>query len=55
MLIPWQNPKELNGVKHLKSHGLVLLDRTGASDSMWFLAQDYSSQVHNQSTKHRID
>jgi hypothetical protein len=38
---PWQNPAELNGVKYLKSHAQVLLDRTGAPDSMWFLAQDY--------------
>jgi hypothetical protein len=27
---PWQNPAELNGVKYLKSHAPVLLDRTGA-------------------------
>jgi hypothetical protein len=38
---PWQNPAELNGVKYLKSHAQVLLDRTGAPDTMWFLAQDY--------------
>jgi hypothetical protein len=31
---PWQNPAELNGVKYLKSHAQVLLDRTGAPDSM---------------------
>jgi hypothetical protein len=33
---PWQNPAELNGiyVKYLKSHAQVLLDRTGAQDSM---------------------
>jgi hypothetical protein len=24
---PWQNPAELNGVKYLKSHAQVLLDR----------------------------
>jgi hypothetical protein len=34
---PWQNPAELNGVKNLKSHAQVLLDRTGASDTLWFL------------------
>jgi hypothetical protein len=38
---PWQNPAGLNGVKYLKSHAQVLLDRTGAPDSLWFLAQDY--------------
>jgi hypothetical protein len=43
---PWQNPAELNGVKYLKSHAQVLLDRTGAPDTMWFLAQDYLAHVH---------
>jgi hypothetical protein len=27
---PWRNPAELNGVKYLKSHAQVLLDRIGA-------------------------
>jgi hypothetical protein len=44
---PWQNPAELNGIKYLKSHAQVLLDRTGAPDILWFLAQDYLSHVHN--------
>jgi hypothetical protein len=38
---PWPNPAELNGVKYLKSHAQVLLDRTGAPDNLWFLAQGY--------------
>jgi hypothetical protein len=38
---PWQNPADLNGVRYLKSHAQVLLDRTGAPDNLWFLAQDY--------------
>jgi hypothetical protein len=33
----WQNPAEFNGVKYLKSHSQVLLDRTGAPDNPWFL------------------
>jgi hypothetical protein len=37
---PLQNPAELNGVKYLKSHAQSLLDRTGAPNSVWFLAQD---------------
>jgi hypothetical protein len=41
---PWQNPAELNGVKYLKSHDQVLLDRTGSPDNLWFLAH-----VHNLS------
>jgi hypothetical protein len=44
---PWQNPAELNGVKYLKSHAQVLLDRTSTPDNLWFLAQDYLSHVHN--------
>jgi hypothetical protein len=44
---PWQNASELNGVNYLKSHAQVLLDRTGAPDNLWFLAQDYLSHVHN--------
>jgi hypothetical protein len=35
---PWYNPAELNGVKYLKEHAQVLLDRTGAPDNLWFLA-----------------
>jgi hypothetical protein len=46
---PWQNPAEINGVKYLKSHAQVLLDRTGAPDSMWLLAQDYLAHIHNLS------
>ena len=34
---PWQNPAELNGVKYLKSHAQVLLDRTGATDIIFDL------------------
>ena len=29
---PWQNPAEPSGVKYLKSHAQVLLDRAGAPD-----------------------
>jgi hypothetical protein len=46
---PWQNPAELNGVKYLKSHAQVRLDRTGAPDNLWFLTQDYLAHVHNLS------
>ena len=50
-----KNPAELNGVKYLKSHAQVLLDRTGAPDSMWFLAQDYLAHVHNLSANRQIN
>jgi hypothetical protein len=44
---PWQNPAEFNGVKYLKSHAQVLLDRTGEPDNLWFLEQGYSKFVYN--------
>ena len=49
------NSAELNGVKYLKSHAQVVLYRTGAPDSMWFLAQDYLEHVRNLSANHRIN
>jgi hypothetical protein len=51
----WQIPAELNGVKCSKSHAQVLLDRTGAPDSMWFLAQDYLAHIHNLSANRQIN
>jgi hypothetical protein len=52
---PWHNPAELNGVKYLKSHAQVLLDRTGAPDNLWFLAQDYASHIHNPSANRQLN
>jgi hypothetical protein len=52
---PWQNPAELNGVKFLKSHAQVLLDRIGAPDNPWFLPQDYLSHVHNLSANRQVN
>jgi hypothetical protein len=49
------NPAELNGVKYLKPHAQVLLDTSGAPDSMWLLAQDYLSHVHNISANRQIN
>jgi hypothetical protein len=54
-LSPWHNPAKLNGVKYLKSHAQVLLDRTGAPDNLWFLAQDYLSHVHNLSENRQLN
>jgi hypothetical protein len=51
----WQNPAGLNGVKYLKSHAQVLLDRTGAPDNLWFLAQDYLAHVHNLSANPQLN
>jgi hypothetical protein len=52
---PWQNPAELNGVKYLKSHAQVLLNRTGAPDNLWFLEQDYLAHVHNLSANRQLN
>jgi hypothetical protein len=51
----WQNPAALNGVKYLKSHAQVLLDRTGAPDILWFLAQYYLSHVHDLSANRQLN
>jgi hypothetical protein len=52
---PWQNSAESNGVKYLKSHSHVLLDRTGVPNCMWFIAQTYLAQVHNLSANHQLN
>jgi hypothetical protein len=52
---PWRNPAELNGVKYLKSHAQVLLDRTSAPDNLWFLTQDYSVHVYNLSSNSQLN
>jgi hypothetical protein len=52
---PRQNAAKLNGVKDLKSHAQVLLDRKGASDNLWFLAQDYASHIHNPSANRQLN
>jgi hypothetical protein len=52
---PWQNPAELNRVKYLKYHAQVLLDRTRAPDSMWFLSQEYSTHVHHLCATRQIN
>jgi hypothetical protein len=51
---PWQNPAELYGVKYLKSHAQVLLDRTGSPDTMWFLAQDCLVHANSLSANRQI-
>jgi hypothetical protein len=51
---PWQNPAELNGVKYLKSHAQVLLDRTVEPDNLCFLAQNSLAHVHNLSANRRL-
>jgi hypothetical protein len=52
---PWQNPAELNGVKYLKSHAQVLMDRAGEPNNTWFLAQDYLAHIHNLCDNSRLN
>jgi hypothetical protein len=52
---PWKNPAELNGVKYLKPHAQVLLDRTGAPDNLWFLAQDYLAHLYNLNSNFQLN
>ena len=44
---PQQNPVDSRGIKYLKEHTHVLLDRTGAPDSAWFHAAQYLASVHS--------
>jgi hypothetical protein len=52
---PWQNPAELSGVKYLKSYDQVLMNSAGASNSTWFLAQDYLAHIHNLCANFRLN
>src|SRR5687767_4121920 len=44
---PQQNPVESNAIRYLKNQIHLLLDRTGAPDSAWFVAAQYVAVVHN--------
>src|SRR5687767_15242232 len=44
---PQQNPVESNAIRYLKNQIHLLLDRTGAPDSAWFIAAQYVADVHN--------
>ena len=44
---PQQNPVESNAIRYLKGQIHMLLDRTGAPDSLWFMAAQYAADVHN--------
>ena len=50
---PWQNPAETNGVRFLKPHAQVLMDRAGTPASLWFLAHRYVADVYNV-TSHEL-
>ena len=42
-----QNPVELRAIRYLNQGVHVLLDRTGAPDTAWFLASKYLAGIHN--------
>ena len=43
---PWQNPAEGGGVRFLKSHAEVLMNRSGCPDYLWFACHEYICAVH---------
>ena len=51
---PQQNAAELNGVRFLKSHSRVLMDRSGAPDNLWFACHAYISEVYNCCANEKI-
>ena len=43
---PWQNPAEGGGVRFLKAHTEVLMNRSGLPDNIYFLCHKYICAVH---------
>jgi hypothetical protein len=44
---PQQNPVESNAIRYLKGQVQILLDITGAPDSLWYMATQYVAAIHN--------
>ena len=44
---PQQNPVESSAIRYLKGHVHILLDLTGAPDSLWYMAAQYVADIHN--------
>ncbi len=44
---PQQNLVESSAIRYLKGQTHVLLDMTGAPDSLWFMALQYTADIHN--------
>src|SRR5688500_12220916 len=44
---PQQNPVEFSIIKCLKSQVMIVLDQTGAPDSLWYKAAQYKVNIHN--------
>ena len=44
---PQQNPVESNAIRYIKAQVYNILDRTGAPDTLWYMAAQYVADVHN--------
>ena len=44
---PQQNPIESSAIRYLKGQVHILLDLTGAPDSLWYMATQYVADIHN--------
>ena len=44
---PQQNPAEVGGVKYLKDHAEILMNRTNSPENTWFLCHQYLAKLHN--------
>ena len=43
---PWQNPAEGGGVKFLKLHAEVLMNKSSCPDYLWYACHEYIAAVH---------
>ena len=44
---PQQNPVESSAIRYLRSQVMIVLDQTGAPDSLWYMASQYIADIHN--------
>ena len=52
---PQQNPAELRAVQWLKQHIQVILNRTGAPESVWLYCAKWLADVHNYASQESLD
>ena len=52
---PQQNPAELRAVKWVKGHCQLLMNQTGAPETMWFACAEYVTQVNNITAKQALN
>ena len=52
---PWQNPAEGGGVRFLKAHAEVLMNRSGCPDNLWFLCHQYICAVHESCANEHLN